>query len=375
MSEKRILLASLLKPINDTRMYEKLGLSLSKLRNVSISICGYQAPVPAEAPANIAFYPIFSFPRLSIGRLSAQRSFYKLLLQVKPDLIIVATHELLLVSYLYQKLHGGKIVYDIQENYSLNLTAQHHYAAPVKHLLAFGVRSIEQLVSSAVAHFLVAEQSYLQELPFLDERYTLLENKYKPGTRYTLPATPVRLSPDQPLRLLYSGTISETYGVFEAIEFAGQLHQIHPQVQLTIIGYCAKGQTLAQLRESIKDKPYIKLIGGDSLVPHQQIIEEINRSHVGLLPYRPNESTFRCIPTKLYEYMAHGLPVLVQENPLWQPIVEENQAGYSIDFRSVHAAELLQLFRQNPFYGMGIPEFVFWNTEEEKLTQVVQRLL
>lgn len=375
MSEKRILLASLLKPVNDTRMYEKLGISLSKIYGASVHICGYQAPVPADAPATITFHPIFDFERLSLGRVKAQARFYRLLLQVKPQLLLVTTHELLLVSLLYKYRYGCKIVYDVQENYSLNLRAQHNYTWLTRHLLAGGVRTAERITAPAIVHFLLAEKSYAEELPFLNERYTIVENKYKAPARQPAPTTPVTIPANGPLHMLYSGTIAEEYGIFEAIRFAEQLQQVYPATRLTIIGYCANAPTWSSILKATQDMEFVELIGGQQLVPHQQLLEQVRRSHIGLLPYRPNVSTFRCIPTKLYEYMANALPILVQENPLWQTRVEENGAGMSVDFSQPDTANLYALLRQKEFYTTGIPADIYWETEENKLVQVIENLL
>ncbi|WP_266205189.1 glycosyltransferase [Pontibacter kalidii] len=375
MSETRILLASLLKPINDTRMYEKLGVSASKLTGTEIHIAGFQAPIPATAPANVYFHPIFDFKRLSLGRLLAQRKYKQLLHQLKPDLIIACTHELLGASRHYCKKYGARLMYDVQENYTLNLTSQQNYPPLLRQLLALGVARSEKNAAPGITHFLLAEESYALELPFLPEgKYTVIGNKYKPAPGYTLPATPVQLK-QQPLRLLYSGTIAEVYGVFEAVSLAEALHQLEPSTTLTIIGYSSRSQTLNQLQERIKGKSFITLIGGDRLVPHQQILQSIKESNLGLLPYQPHPSTKHCIPTKLYEYMAYALPVLVQQNPLWQSITEAYQAGISIDFRQARPQELLPRIWQGLFYTSGIPADIFWEAEEAKLLQIVKDAL
>lgn len=374
MSEKRILLASLLKPVNDTRMYGKLGLSLCKLPQVQVHLAGFSAPLPAEALDNLHFHPIFSFKRISTGRFTAQHKYWQLLKTVKPDLLIVCTHELLLLSWLYCRNHSCRLIYDVQENYSLNLTAQDTYNPILKNLLAKGVRTIENLTAPTIAHFFLAERSYAAELPFIADRYTMVKNKYKPATNYKPRLTPVSLKPG-PLKLLYSGTISGIYGIFEAVELANDWHKLNPQVTLTIIGYCAHEPTLQKLKQTIAGKPYITLIGGDKLVPHPEILEAISTHDLGLLPYQPNESTFRCIPTKLYEYMAYGLPVLMQHNKLWDDILTAHGAGLSIDFNNVSSNNTESIVCNQLFYTNGIPENVFWDTEERKLLTITSQVL
>ncbi|GAA4445659.1 hypothetical protein GCM10023188_49220 [Pontibacter saemangeumensis] len=374
MSEKRILIASLLKPINDTRMYEKLGLSLSKLPQVQVHIAGFKAPPPSAAPSNVYFHPLFQFQRLSLRRAAAQVAYYKLLQELKPSLIIVCTHELLPASHLFCRLHTCRLLYDVQENYALNLTSQDNYLPLLRQLLAFGVSSMENSLARHVAHFLVAERSYLLELRFLKARYTLLENKYKPSAGYICPAVPVQLQ-EKPLRLLYSGTIARLYGIFDAIALAEKLHQLEPRTTLTIIGYCADRATYQQVLEQVQARPYIDMVGGDRLVPHERIVRSILESNVGLLPYQPHRSTFRCIPTKLYEYAAHALPMVVQHNPIWHTFLQQHQAGISIDFASPDAGRLLLQIRERQFYKPGVPSGVFWDSEEQKLMAVVKQHL
>ena len=180
---------------------------------------------------------------------------------------------------------------------------------------------------------------------------------------------------DKPLRLLYSGTIGRVYGIFEAIALAEQLHQLDTRTTLTIIGYCADKATFQQVLHQVHNKLYVTLIGGDRLVPHQQIISAIKECNIGLLPYQPNESTFRCIPTKLYEYAAHALPMVVQHNPLWDAFLQQHQAGVSIDYSRLNPQQLLHNTRNFSFYEPGVPAGVFWESEEIKLIKIIKDII
>ena len=370
MRKTRILLASLLKPANDVRLFEKLGKSLAKLPGTEIHLAGFSAQNLSNSE-NLHFHPIFKFKRLSLGRIAAQWKYYRLLLQLKPEVIIATTYELLPVTVLYRIFNRTVILYDIQENYYNNLYFQPTYPLALRWLLASGVRLIERLAAPFIRHFLLAEKSYAQELTFLGGNYTVLENKYKPAPEnvFITRSFPVKLKPEN-LHLLYSGTISEVYGIWEAIRLTDTLYQLENQVRLTIIGYCPQESMFQKLQELIQDKPYIRLIGGNTLVPHAQIVAAMQEATVGLLPYQPNESTRNCLPTKLFEYLANGLIMLLPQNPLWLQPVAENMAGFSIDFNSPEPEKILNRLLTEPFYAEGRPGNVFWASEEEKLLSV-----
>ncbi|GAA4297438.1 glycosyltransferase [Nibribacter koreensis] len=375
MFRRRILLASLLKPVNDTRMYAKLGQSLTKLGAVDMHIAGFDAPLPE--PSTISFHPIFRFKRISWQRLTAQWRFWKLLKKLKPEVVIVCTHELLTMAWWYKKKHGGKLVYDVQENYQLNLQTQQVYGSFLGHLLGSVIRAVETRASKSIDHFLLAEASYASELPFLGNRYTVIENKFKalePATN-SFRDIPVNLKDEKPVQLLYSGTISELYGVLEAISFAKQFHKVVPCSTLTIIGYAPEEAFLQKVKAIIKELAFVRIIGGSALVPHTQILEQERKSHIALMPYRPHPSTMNCVPTKLYEYLANGLVVIAQTNPLWQGILEDARAGISLDYKNPLSENQIEEIVKDTYYPLGLPKNVFWEQEEKKLLSVMEGIL
>jgi glycogen(starch) synthase len=368
MIKTRILLASVLKPVNDARMFHKIGVSLSKLTGFEVHIAGFGAPLP-PAPANIFFHPLFSFSRLSLKRLLAPWQFLALLFRVRPTVAIAGTFELLLPGLVYKLFHPCQLVYDIRENYYLNLKSQQVFPPGVRHVLAWGIRALEHLAAPAVTTFFLAERSYQQELPFPGGRGLVLENKFKPYD-HAAPPGPVSAGitvSSQPIRLLYSGTISELYGVFEAIELCYRLNQVEPVFTLTIIGHCPQQEVLERVQGAISDKPYIRLVGGARLVPHPQIIAAIRESQVGLLPYHPHPSLSRCLPTKLFEYLSAALPVLVEDNPYWRPLITEKEAGILLHYKSCRPADLLRQLRTSTFYKQKNLQDLYWESEEQKL--------
>ncbi|WP_143436962.1 glycosyltransferase family protein [Hymenobacter mucosus] len=377
-----VLLASVLKPLDDTRMLGKFGRALASRLSTHVHVAGRLAPTPPNLPPNLHTHALLAGARFSMARVGAQWRYWQLLRQLNPNVVIVHAPELLPLTVLWRAVgRGRQFVYDVRENYALNIQTQRVYPAWARGLLASLVRKLETLAATKAAGLILAERSYADELPFATPARTiLLENKYQPRTDET-PALPThRLPvPDEPLRLLYSGTISELNGVFEALEFARQLRQLWPSVHLTIIGFCQQPAQLVRLRTAVAAASGgVSLIGGGTLVPHAQVVQEIERSHLGLLPYRPHPSTARCVPTKLFEYLAHGLPMVVPPNPLWQQLVERYEAGVCLDFQQLGSSHtltadfLVQLRR--PFYPLGVPEEAFWASEAEKLHRLMDSI-
>ncbi|WP_345049580.1 glycosyltransferase [Hymenobacter glaciei] len=370
--------------MDDTRMRGKFAGTLAGRTGMQVHIAGRASSEASVKQEKIALHPIFTGGRLSLNRLTAQWRYWQLLRQLKPNLVIVHAPELLTLTLLWQALgRGRKFLYDIRENYALNVSTQHVYQGLTRRWLAAGLQWVETLAAGHAAGLILAEISYAAELPFLTQlppgRVVVLENKYQPQPDEKLRQLPLALpAPHELLRLLYSGTISELNGVWEAVALAGQLRAAWPgRAQLTIIGFCQQPVLLQQLKEKAAENPdWLTLIGGAELVAHARIVAEIGRSHLGLLPYRPHPSTERCRPTKLFEYLAHGLPVLSTPNPLWLELLESHGAGLPVDFgQPVDGPALVAQLQGHSFYPNGIPTDVRWAGEGKKLWHLLESVI
>ena len=176
MTKNVIAIISVLKPVDDTRNYEKVAASISNTNKYDVNIIGFSAKrIPENT--NITFHPIFSFNRTSFKRLGASVSVWKKLLKLKPELIIVTAVELLIVSILYKILFGVKIIYDIQENYFRNIVYTDAFSSLIKYPIALLVRFNELVSSVFVSRFFLAEKIYRDQLRFAASNSVTIENK------------------------------------------------------------------------------------------------------------------------------------------------------------------------------------------------------
>ena len=352
------MLASVLKPVDETRMLEKIGATLHNSGEYEVTIIGY--PSTSEVKhQGIQTYSLPAFKRFSWARLMAPWAIFKKINQVKPDVIIINTPELLFIAALNRILFGRKIIYDVLENYYRNLRFTQTFSQLIRWKLAHIVRLTEVLTSPIIRHYFLAEKGYTQELGFANP-YTVLENKLpksvatqneNKGTGYS--------------KLIFTGTLATTTGVFEAIHLCKELHKIDSTFSLTIIGNSAQPEVLSELKKSIQTSSFINLIGGDRLVPHAEILEEISKADVGVIIYPPNPSTESSRPTKLYEYLALKIPILIRHNQESHELVRNCQAGIILN-ENPDVTQLAQELKSKRL-NSTLPDSIFWETEGEKL--------
>jgi len=362
--KRRLVIASILKPVDDTRMLEKMGATLAAQPHLDVTIIGY--PAAGAAHPRIRQVALSPFPRLSAQRWLARWIVLREAWRRKPHVFIFTTHELIVPALVLKIVFNTRILYDVRENYYRNILFSESLPALLRLPLALLVRFKEKLAAPAIDHFFLAEKGYEQEIRFHRGGWTVLENKALiPANRYT------RKRQEGKIRLLFSGTLAESTGVFRAIQLAHDLFQLDPGVTLTIAGYAATGSLRERIRTATQHLPFIRLVGIDHLVPHTRVVELIFESDAGILAYSDAGHTRNARPTKLFEYLQASLPIILEDRWPWMEHFEKSHPFALFDFGHPNPLALLNTLQTKPFY----PEPVLdagWESEAPRLLEAIK---
>lgn len=72
-------------------------------------------------------------------------------------------------------------------------------------------------------------------------------------------------------------------------------------------------------------------------ITRDQVNKLYGRSMCGLVLYQPARNHYEAQPTKMFEYMAAGLPFVAADYPLWKGITESSGCGICVDPADVYA--------------------------------------
>lgn len=353
----------MLKPADDTRMLEKIGPTLAKA-GFDVSIVARSGNDPAIS-SGIRLIPLPFFTRMSVRRIFAPWIVFRKINAIGPDILIVNTPELLFVGALQKILFRRKLVYDVLENYYRTIQYTDTYSPVIRHVLAAFVRTTEIIFSPFVDQFLLAEKGYARELRFI-KKPIILENKLPESI-----ANRFSLSERKPYTsLLFTGTLAPSTGIFEAIDLAKKLHQVNANYTLTVVGYSARQDVLEKIKQEIASASFIQLIGGDQLVPHERILHEISTAGTGLIIYPSNPGTESSIPTKLYEYLALKLPVIISHTPETHALIKTSRAGIVLE-PGMSAAAINEILANSSF-AFDYDRSIFWEYDASRLTEALK---
>ena len=110
----------------------------------------------------------------------------------------------------------------------------------------------------------------------------------------------------------------------------------------------------------------------------------MTNSSVGLVLLHPAPNHTNAQPNKMFEYMSASLPVVGSNFPLWQDIIEKENAGSCVDPLSPAAiAAAIKSIIDNPSLAQAMGSAGYhavqkkytWGSESMKLIQLYKTLL
>ncbi len=117
---------------------------------------------------------------------------------------------------------------------------------------------------------------------------------------------------DDSLRLIYTGTVAERYGIHFAIMALSNVVKVIPNTIFEIYGNSDTeyDKYLKAIIHKDKLSDFVKFNG---IVPYEFISDKLKKADIALVMSVNSEYTSLGIPTKIFEYANVGLPIIVTD--------------------------------------------------------------
>jgi glycosyltransferase involved in cell wall biosynthesis len=311
---------------------------------------------------------------------------FRLALRQRANIYHFHDPELLLVGVLLKLFTGAKLIYDVHENVRKQILNKAWLPAWTRKLLSAFYVLIERICLPFIDKTIIAEDSYIEN--YHGRKNVVAVRNYPLLSYFVLRnegvVWPYKM-PENTFNVIYVGGVTRVRGSVELVK-ALQLVKLdgYQKVKLFLVGPVTSAGLKEDLEVFIQKhelKDYVYMPGS---VSHEKVPGLLAQAHVGVAVLHPDPNYIESLPTKLFEYMAAGLPVISSNFPLWKEIVEGNECGITVDpLNPKKIAEAIEYLLNHPEerQRMGengrraVLEKYNWETESAKLLKLYEELL
>ena len=309
------------------------------------------------------------------GKLMRPAMLFKMARRLKPDVIHFHDPELIPWALAHRAM-GYTMVYDIHEDNMTVIRHRNYIPSYLKGVLSFLVGWIEGLTHSVMPTVL-AEAYYQRRFPkgiVVANYHNIPVNQEE----ISLESGPVNAEGES--HVLYTGNIEIERGVIKYLEGIRGTSNVH----LHLIGrtYQRTFDKTLDAQKGIEERIHWEGVG--SYVPFSRILGRYAERNwlAGLVVFPYSDHYKDTHPTKFFEYMAFGIPIIYTDFSEWKKLLDPLEVGIAVNPEKpaelVSAIERLrgdqilwQTYAQNALHHS---KQFSWEHEAVKLTTLYNEL-
>ncbi len=323
-SPRRVLLLSTVHPATDPRIVGKIAPSLAENYEV---FCVLTARTKLTADSlrftvnhlKSGLFAIPFFRKLWQRLLVTQPLALWYFLRFRPHIVHIFVAELLPLAFLFRWL-GAEVIYEVQENLYKKIPLKSYNRGWLFERL---FRYFDQKARNHFK-FIFTEYAYLDEYQKLVKPYAIVCN-FASLDWLSMPLpTPNLASPT----FFYAGVISYERAFDTMMRALAIVKKKYPNVLLRLFGHRQIPQkTLEHSPDYLLVKENLIFYGYQ---PQEVAFNYAKEALAGIALLKPVGDYGDSYPTKLFDYMALGLPVITSDLPLLRDVVEPNECGFCV---------------------------------------------
>jgi len=194
------------------------------------------------------------------------------------------------------------------------------------------------------------------------------------------PGEPLRRDPTRPFVIMYHGSLVERHGLDLAVDALKAVRKGIPTAELRVYGQRTPflDEVMGLVRESgLQDT--VRYMGGRNL---EGIVEAIGECDLGVIPNRRSIFTEINTPTRIFEYLAQGKPVIApraqgiqdyfnEQSLIFFELGDGDDLARKIEYVFTHPGEV----KETVIRGQEIYLNHKWSTEVKGFVDIISELL
>lgn len=356
----------------DVRIFHKISKSLVR-RGYDVTVVAVHSQDENIDGIHVAAIPR-SRSRLRRMTLNLYR-IYRKTLELDADIYHFHDPELIPVGLLL-RLRGKHVVYDAHEDLPRTVSYKEYVPPALRRLVAGAAEKLELFGARRLTGVIGATPPIAARFRPVNPNTVVVHNF---PIVEELNQCSMRKWAEREAAVAYIGGIARERGIFELLD-AMKLVIKKVECRLALAGWFSPKQMQAEVQKRA-EASNVDFLG---LLSRVHVSELLARVRAGIVVLHPEVNFIKAKPTKLFEYMCAGIPVIASDFPLWREIVEGAQCGLLVDpmrpsqiadaitYLLTHPREAEQMGRR----GRATAERYFnWKSEERTLLSLYRSIL
>lgn len=271
------------------------------------------------------------------------------------------------------RLHGRKVIYDVHEDLPRQVANKSWIPAKLRSTIARLSAILEWLAGRIMNCVVAATPAIAARFPtdktVLVQNFPRLEEFRNPSLAYK----------ERPPCIAYVGGVEVLRGGEEMVRAMSNLED-YPAARLVLAGRSSPPSFATRL----KHLPGAERTAFVGWLDRAEVANLLGQAKIGLVVLHPTPNYVEAQPTKLYEYMAAGVPVVASDFPGWRTIVLDNKCGLVVDPLDPSAiAKAIAWLLEHPAEAAEMGErgrqasltHFNWSSEADRLVRAYRELL
>jgi glycosyltransferase involved in cell wall biosynthesis len=233
----------------------------------------------------------------------------------------------LLWAGLLLKLLGHRVVYDVHEDAPKQIMNKFWIPWWAKRVLSVGTALAERAVAAMIDGIVAATPSIAERFPA--DRTVVVQNF--PRVAAARVRADVPGFEGRPYAFAYTGQLTAVQGLREIAATAALMP---PDLGDAVIAGFFDDYPLEREVRASEGWKRVRFLGR---VTPDEVLDVIHSARTGLVIDHPISNYLDSYSTKMFEYMACGVPVVCSDFPLWQRIIDDAECGVTVDPMDPHA--------------------------------------
>ena len=228
------------------------------------------------------------------------------------------------------KLFTGKpIIYDVHESYADFIKLKRYLPVWLRYPLARGFSWLEPLLARLCDGLIFADDQIAVSFQSLKLPKTTLFNF--PACKFIKDASRAEyVSGKKDPVILHLGSQEKSRGTLVMLAAFQQILEAMPAAQLLLVGPFHPASHRQEVQSEINRLKLEKSVRIMGKVPFSDVAYFLQQSAIGWIALKDVPKYQKNIPTKLFEYMAAGLPIVSSDLIPSRPYIKNGENGYLV---------------------------------------------